>query len=418
MHRARIAATCFAFAFASSAAAQPILVADSGDSAWVMSASLIALVAVLVGAASFHAALARLRDAGPALMHAFAILCTVSLLWATIGYSLVFGDGTSWLGGIGNAGLANLAELRDGATISEPLFALFQLIPAFLASALILGFFAQRVRFGWVVGFTALWSLLVYVPVARWVWGGGWLAGLGTLDTAGGLVVHTTAGVAALVVALMLRSSVSDEPGPAQPVLVGAALLFVGSLALSGGAALAADTDAASAIVNTLLATSAAALIWISMQRLVDGTVSASGMAAGAVTGLATVAPAAAFIGPMGAILLGTMGGLAGCAAASFFRRALGGIDGCLVFAIHGVGGIVGSLAFPLFVLAGFGGPGYDEGASLSGQFVAQGTAVVVIVLWSAVVTPIVALMVSMVIPMRTGDADAHRVSRPSGSGR
>jgi ammonium transporter, Amt family len=181
------------------AQAQPVIIADSGDSAWILTASTLVLLMALPGLGLFYGGLVRARNVLSVLMHTVVITCIVSLIWAIAGYSLVFGNGSPWLGGLGNFGLRDLADLRDETTISEPLFALFQMTFAVIAPALVVGAVVERVRFGWVAVFTALWSLLVYVPIARWMWGGGWLAEQGALDFAGGIVVHTTAGIAAQV---------------------------------------------------------------------------------------------------------------------------------------------------------------------------------------------------------------------------
>ena len=389
----------------SAAMAQPVVIADSGDSAWVLTASALVLLMALPGLGLFYGGLVRARNILSVLMHCIVITCVVSLIWAIAGYSLTFGEGTTWLGGLGNLGLANLDSIREGTTISEPVFALFQMTFAAITPALVIGAFVERVRFGWVVAFTALWSLLVYVPVARWMWGGGWLAEQGALDFAGGIVVHTTAGVAALVVALLLgkRKSFAKPVLPHSPTLTmtGAGLLWVGWFGFNGGSSLAAGSDAASAIINTHLAASAAALVWILVEKIKIGKPTSVGLVTGAIGGLATITPAAGYIGPMGAILLGGIGSLACFTAVLLVKQSFKIDDSLDVFAVHGVGGILGSLIFPVFVLGGFGGPGFDDGISLAGQIAAQAVAVGVTILWTAAVTAIIALMVSMVIPMR-----------------
>lgn len=408
---ARIFNRLFAVAAVSlpvAAQAQPVIVADSGDSAWILTASALVLLMALPGLGLFYGGLVRARNVLSVLMHCVVITCIVSLIWAIAGYSLVFGEGSPWLGGLGNLGLRDLADLRDNTTISEPLFALFQMTFAAITPALVIGAFVERVRFGWVAGFTILWSLLVYFPIARWVWGGGWLAEQGALDFAGGIVVHTTAGVAALVIAILLgkRKSFAKPVPPHSPalVMVGAGLLWVGWFGFNGGSSLAAGADAANAILNTHLAASAAALVWILVEHFKIGKPTSVGLVTGAIAGLATVTPAAGYIGPMGAILLGTLGSLAAFVAVQFIKQRLKIDDSLDVFAVHGIGGMVGSLVFPLFVLPLFGGPDFDEGVTLGSQFVAQAIAVGVTVLWTAGVTAVAALMVAMVIPMRVNE--------------
>jgi ammonium transporter, Amt family len=392
-------------AWASAASAQPLVVADSGDSAWVLTASALVLLMALPGLGLFYGGLVRARNILSVLMHCIVMTCIVSLIWAIAGYSLTFGEGTTWLGGLGNLGLANLDDIREGTTISEPVFALFQMTFAAITPALIIGAFVERVRFGWVVGFTALWSLLVYVPIARWVWGGGWLAEQGALDFAGGIVVHTTAGIAALVVAVLLgkRKSFAKPVPPHSPALTmtGAGLLWVGWFGFNGGSSLAAGSDAASAILNTHLAASAAALVWILVERIKIGKPTSVGLVTGAIGGLATITPAAGYIGPMGAILLGSAGSLACFAAVQLVKQSFKIDDSLDVFAVHGIGGILGSLLFPLFVLPMFGGPGFDDGVTLVSQVTAQAIAVGTTILWTGGVTTVIALMVAMIIPMR-----------------
>ncbi len=411
MRALRLMATLLGITASSAAIAQPVVIADSGDSAWVLTASALVLLMALPGLGLFYGGLVRARNILSVLMHCIVITCIVSLIWAIAGYSLTFGEGTTWLGGLGNLGLANLDAIREGTTISEPVFALFQMTFAAITPALVTGAFVERVRFGWVVAFTALWSLLVYVPVARWMWGGGWLAEQGALDFAGGIVVHTTAGVAALVVALLLgkRKTFAKPVLPHSPALTmtGAGLLWVGWFGFNGGSSLAAGSDAASAIINTHLAASAAALVWILVEKIKIGKPTSVGLVTGAIGGLATITPAAGYIGPMGAILLGSIGSLACFAAVLLVKRSFKIDDSLDVFAVHGVGGIVGSLIFPVFVLGGFGGPGFDEGVSITSQFAAQAVAVGTTILWTAAVTAIIALMISMVIPMRV-DAEAE----------
>ena len=238
------------FASLSSAYAKTPAAVDTGDTAWILTASALVLMMTIPGLGLFYGGLVRMRNVLSVIMHSFVILCTVSLLWAVIGYSLVFGDGSAYLGGTTNSMLANLADVRAGLTIPESTFALFQMTFAIITPALVIGAFVERVRFGWVVAFSTLWTLLVYIPVARWVWGGGWLATqFGTLDFAGGIVVHTTAGIAALVVAMLLgarRGFNKSLLAPHSPALtmVGAGLLWVGWFGFNGGSALAAGAGA------------------------------------------------------------------------------------------------------------------------------------------------------------------------------
>ena len=395
------------------AVAQPIIVSDSGDTAWILTASALVLLMTLPGLALFYGGLVRVRNVLSVFMHCFAITAVVSLIWAACGYSLAFGEGDRWLGGFGNAMLGGLADLRVDTTLPESAFVLFQMTFAIITPALIIGAFVERIRFGWVVAFSALWTLLVYVPIARWVWGGGWLAELGTLDFAGGIVVHATAGVAALVVAKLLGERKGFNKTllpPHSPALTmtGAGLLWVGWFGFNGGSALGAGDDAATAILNTHLAACAAALVWAAIERIRVGKSTSIGIVTGAVAGLATITPAAGFVGPMGAMLLGLVGGIACFYTVQLIKQGFKIDDSLDVFAVHGVGGILGSLLFPLLILPALGGPGFEDGVTLARQLVAQGIGVGVAVVWSAVVTLIIGLAVSFLIGMRVDEEAEH----------
>ena len=398
---------------AAPAAAQPLIVSDSGDTAWVLMASALVLLMTIPGLALFYGGLVRARNVLSVVMHCFVIVCTVSLLWAIIGYSLVFGDGDQWLGGTGNAFLANLADLRAETTIPESAFALFQMMFAVITPALVIGAFVERIRFGWVVTFSLVWTLLVYVPVAHSVWGGGWLSSLGTMDFAGGIVVHTTAGIAALVVALMLGARKGFNKSllpPHSPTLtmVGAGLLWVGWYGFNGGSALSASDDAASAILNTHLAACAAALVWILLEQFKIGKPTSIGVVTGAVAGLATITPAAGYIGPMGAIILGLLGSTACFYTVQLVKQTLKIDDSLDVFAVHGVGGMLGSILFPLFILPALGGGGFEEGHGLASQLAAQSIGVAVVAAWTGLMTWLICFASSYVTPMRVTEETEH----------
>lgn len=410
----RAAAAALGLMTPSIAWAQAAPTADSGDTAWILTASALVLMMTIPGLGLFYGGLVRARNVLSVIMHSFVILCAVSLLWVVGGYSLVFGSGSPYVGNLEQAMLANMAELRQGLTVSETVFALFQMTFAIITPALVIGAFVERVRFGWVVAFSTLWTLLVYVPIARWVWGGGWLAtDYGTLDFAGGIVVHTTAGVAALIVAYMLGSRKGFNKSllaPHSPALtmVGAGLLWVGWFGFNGGSALAAGEGAAKAILNTHLAASTAALVWILIERIRIGKATSIGIVTGAIAGLATVTPAAGYVGPIGAIALGLIGSSL-CFAMVQIVKLKWQIDDSLdVFAVHGVGGIVGSLLMPVFFATSLGGVGFSEGVTLVGQLKAQAIGVWVTALWTAVMTIIAAWGVARIIPMRVDEEAEH----------
>lgn len=386
-------------------------VADTGDTAWILVSSAFVLMMAMPGLTLFYGGLVRARGFLAVLVQVGAIAAVASVLWVMVGYTLAFGDVSGgWLGA-GNAWmLLNLGNVRANTAIPESAFALFQMCFALITPALMVGAWVDRARFGWVVAFSALWSLLVYAPVAHWVWGGGWLASrFGTLDFAGGIVVHTTAGVSALVVAMLLGKR-SGFPKtlmlPHSPALTmaGAALLWVGWFGFNGGSALAANDDAASAIINTHLAACVAALVWIGIEKLSVGKATSVGFATGAIAGLATVTPAAGFIAPGSSMLFGVVAAAVCYPMIQLVKQRLEIDDSLDVFAVHGVGGMIGSLLLAVFISPSFGGTGFAEGMTLGRQVVAQVAGVGIVAIWSGIATVVCSLMVSMVIPMRVSE--------------
>jgi Amt family ammonium transporter len=388
---------------------------DSGDTAWVLTSSALVMLMTLPGLGLFYGGLVRAKNFLSVLVQCGAIAAVASLLWIVTGYTLAFGDVTSgWLGS-GNAWmLITLGEVRAGTTVPESAFALFQLAFAAITPALMAGAWVDRARFGWVVGFCALWGLVVYAPVAHWVWGGGWLATrLGTLDFAGGIVVHTTAGVSALVAALLLGRRDGFPKTlmlPHSPALTmaGAALLWVGWFGFNGGSALAAGDGAAAAIINTHAAACAAAMAWLAIERLSVGKPTSVGFATGAVAGLATVTPAAGYISPGAAVVFGLVAAGFCYPMIQLVKQRLTIDDSLDVFAVHGIGGISGSVLLAVFLSQDLGGNGYAEGMSMGSQLLAQLAGVGAVALWSAIGSAILAVMVSIVLPMRVGE-DAER---------
>ncbi|MCB2075118.1 MAG: ammonium transporter [Novosphingobium sp.] len=386
-------------------------VADSGDTAWILVSAALVLMMTMPGLSLFYGGLVRAKNFLAVLVQVGAIAGIASLLWIVAGYTIAFGDVTSgWLGA-GNAWmLITLGNVRDGLAVPESSFALFQMTFAAITPALMAGAWVDRARFGWVIGFCALWGLVVYAPVAHWVWGGGWLSsGFGTLDFAGGIVVHTTAGVSALLVAMLLgrRQGFPKTlmlPHSPSLTMAGAALLWVGWFGFNGGSALAANDDAASAIINTHAAASAAALVWLLIERIAVGKPTSVGFATGAIAGLATVTPAAGFISPGAAIVFGGIASVVCYGAIQLVKQKLQIDDSLDVFAVHGVGGITGSLLLAVFLSSSLGGTGYAEGMTMGSQFVAQLLGVGVTLVWSAVATAILAVMVSVIFPMRVSE--------------
>jgi Amt family ammonium transporter len=392
-----------------------MVAADTGDTAWLLTASALVLLMTLPGLGLFYGGLVRAKNFLSVLVQCGAIAAMASLLWIVTGYTLAFGEVTSgWLGS-GNAWmLINLAAVRSGTSVPESAFAMFQLCFAAITPALMAGAWVDRARFGWVVGFCALWSLVVYAPVAHWIWGGGWLAArLGTLDFAGGIVVHTTAGVSALVAALLIGKRDGFPrtlmlPHSPSLTMAGAGLLWVGWFGFNGGSALAAGDGAASAILNTHAAACAAAMAWLAIERVSVGKPTSVGFATGAVAGLATVTPAAGFISPGAAIVFGLAAAGLCYPMIQLIKQRLQIDDSLDVFAVHGVGGITGSILLAIFLSHSFGGNGYAEGMSMGSQLLAQLAGVGVVALWSGIVSAILAVMVSIVLPMRVSE-DAER---------
>jgi Amt family ammonium transporter len=387
---------------------------DTGDSAWILMSTALVLLMTLPGLGLFYGGLVRAKNFLSVLIQCGAIAAVASLLWIVVGYTLAFGDVTSgWLGSGRAWMLINLDAIRAGTTLSESSFALFQMGFAAITPALMAGAWVDRARFGWVVGFCALWSLVVYAPVAHWIWGGGWLsAGFGTLDFAGGIVVHTTAGVSALVAALLLgrRQGFPKTlmlPHSPSLTMIGAALLWVGWFGFNGGSALGANDDAASAIIATHAAACMAALTWLVIERVSVGKPTSVGFATGAIAGLATVTPAAGYISPGAAIVFGIVASCLCYPMIQVIKHRLKIDDSLDVFAVHGVGGIAGSILLAVFLSTDFGGVGYAEGMGMGSQLGAQLLGVGVVALWSGVVSAILAVMVSLVLPMRvSGDAE------------
>ena len=323
---------------------------NSGDTAWILTSSSLVLFMTLPGLALFYAGLVQSKNIVSVLCQHFGIACLMSIIWVVIGYSLAFSQGNSWF--VGNLSKIFL-ELEPGAkvgTIPENLFAMFQMTFCIITPALVIGSYVERIKFSVVLLFSAFWLLLVYCPVAFWVWGGGFLANMGVKDFAGGIVVHTTAGLAALVIALVLgkRRTFANNAitPPHSPVLtmIGASMLWVGWFGFNGGSALAADNTASMAILVTHIAASIGAFSWILIEWFRFGKPSLVGMATGMVAGLATITPASGFVGVQGAIVLGIAGGVLCYVAVDIIRIKLKIDDSLDVFAVHGVGGMLGTV--------------------------------------------------------------------------
>jgi ammonium transporter, Amt family len=385
---------------------------DTGSTAWILTASALVLFMTLPGLALFYGGLVHARNVLSVLMQCFTICCIASVLWAICGYSLVFDGDGALIGGLGKAFLAHLDGVRAATVLPESAFALFQMTFAVITPALIIGAFPERVAFPFVALFSALWLLLVYVPVAHWIWGGGWLAALGTLDFAGGIVVHTTAGVSALLLAVLVgrrRGFPSALTPPHSPgmTMTGAGMLWVGWFGFNGGSALAADASAANAILVTHLSAAAGAMAWTAAEWVKIRKPTSIGIVTGCVAGLATITPAAGYVAPGSALLIGTAGGLICFFVTLFIKQRLLIDDTLDVFAVHGVGGMLGSVLLALFALPALGGAGFGDGRTALGQLGVQLLAIAATALWSGLVTVGLTRMIGAFTPLRV-DVEAE----------
>ena len=382
---------------------------DPANTAWMITASVLVLFMTLPGLALFYAGLVRTKNVLSVLMQCFAITGVVTIAWVACGYSLTFGDGgahNAWIGSLDKAFLAGIDVKTVKGSIPETVFAMYQLTFAIITPALVVGAYAERVRFSGMLLFSALWLLIVYIPVAHWVWGDGWLQKMGLMDFAGGTVVHLNAGVAALVCALVLGRR-RGFPETAMPphnmtmVVTGAALLWVGWFGFNAGSALAADGAAGMAMLVTHIGAATGVLAWMVCEWLRYGKPSALGIVTGMVAGLGTITPASGFVGPIGALVIGAAAGVVCFFATSYMKRALKIDDSLDVFPVHGVGGLLGTLLTGIFVSASFGGIGYPDKVTMAEQLGVQVLGIVAIGAWSAVLTWVLLKLTDAVTGLR-----------------
>ena len=384
---------------------------NGANTAWILTSTALVLFMTLPGLALFYGGLVRAKNVLSVLMHCFAIACLASVLWLVAAYGLAFGQGggmNAWIGGFGKAFLAGVGTSAVVNGIPEVVFFMFQMTFAIITPALIVGAYPERMRFAPVLLISGLWLLLVYVPVCHWVWGGGWLAGMGVLDFAGGLVVHATAGVSALVIALLLgsrRGFPSELQPPHSPMLtmVGAAMLWVGWYGFNAGSALAANGNAGMAMVVTHTSAAAASLTWMAIEWIKFGKPSLVGIVTGMVAGLATITPASGFVGPVGSLVYGVLAGLICYFAVSYVKHSLKIDDSLDVFAVHGVGGILGILLVSVFADTAFGGLGLVQGMTIGKQLGVQAIGTVATVVWSVLLTFVIVKAVGAFVPLRAG---------------
>ena len=334
----------------------------AADTAWIIVATALVLFMTLPGLALFYGGLVRARNVLSVFMHCYAIACAMSVAWLAVGYSIAFGHGNALWGGLGKAFLSGVTTDSLSGTLPEVLFFAFQMTFAIITPALIVGAYVERVTFGFVLMFSTLWILLVYAPVVHWIWGGGLLSDggifgdTGARDFAGGIVVHETAGLAALVIAIMLGARKDKSKPPHNPgyVMIGAAMLWVGWFGFNGGSQLAADGGAAMALAVTHISAATASLTWALWEKIKYGKASLVGMVTGTIAGLASITPASGFVGPIEALVIGAVAGILCQEAVTLIRTKLSIDDTLDVFAVHGVGGIFGTLMLPAFAMMGF----------------------------------------------------------------
>jgi Amt family ammonium transporter len=384
---------------------------DSGDTAWILTATALVLLMTLPGLALFYAGLVQSKNIVSVLMHHFAIAALVSILWVVAGYSLAFSGNGAWVGDLANSFMSNITLDSASGTIPESVFAAFQMTFAIITPALIIGAYVERMKFAALLLFSAIWLLFVYAPVTHWVWGGGIMAEWGVLDFAGGIVVHATAGTAALVCALVVgkrRGFPTSVQPPHSPVLtmIGASMLWIGWFGFNGGSALGAGNSAGMALLVTHIAAATASLVWMFIEWFRFGRPSLVGIVTGMVAGLATVTPASGFIGVPGGLVLGLAGGVACYVAVDLIRVRLKVDDSLDVFAVHGVGGILGSLLVAYLALPAFGGLGLADGVTAGSQFMVQLSSVAITVLWTGTASYVILKVIGAVIGLRVDQQD------------
>jgi Amt family ammonium transporter len=363
---------------------------DTGNTAWVLTSTALVLFMTLPALALFYGGLVQSKNVLSVLMHCIAIACLASVLWFVAAYSLAFTEGNALVGGLSKAFLIGVARNSVTGNIPETVFIMFQMTFAIITPALIVGAFVERIKFSAVLVFSGLWLIVVYAPVAHWVWGGGWLMQRGVLDFAGGIVVHMTAGISALVIAWQLgpRPGYPDQVRPPHApwlVMVGASMLWVGWFGFNAGSALAAGEAAGMAMLVTHLSAAVGSLVWMVIEWLRFGKPSVVGLVTGTIAGLATITPASGYVGPAGGIFLGFAGGVLCYLSVDLVKRRFGIDDSLDVLAVHGVGGATGTLLAAFFASAALGGIGLAEGVTVASQFGVQLIGAVATLVWSAV---------------------------------
>ena len=392
---------------------------NGADTAWVLTSTALVLFMTIPGLSLFYAGLVRVKNVLSVLMQCFALTCLMSVVWFVAGYTIAFGsDGVEqgmWIGDFGNLFFAGISIDSVNGTIPASLFAIFQMTFAIITPALIVGAFAERMKFSAMLVFSTVWLLLVYAPICHWVWGGGWLGDMGLQDFAGGTVVHITAAVAALVAAMIMGprrgfGRVAMPPHNLTLTVAGAGMLWVGWFGFNAGSAVAADGSAAMAMLVTHLSAACGALAWMAMEWIRHGKPSVLGIVTGMVAGLGTITPASGSVGPAAAVVIGLTAGVVCYYATNYLKNKLKVDDSLDVFPVHGVGGILGTLLAGIFCstqLGIFSGNGFSEGiGSIGGQLTVQATGVITTIVYTAVVSFIILKLVDMTIGLRVTEEE------------
>ena len=382
---------------------------SAGDTGWMMTATALVLFMTLPGLSLFYAGLVSSRNVLSILMQCFSIACLASVLWVMFGYSLAFSDGGAgnpWIGGLSNLFMAEVNRDAMSGTIPETVFAMFQLTFVIITPALVIGGFAERMRFPAMLWFSALWITLVYLPICHWVWGGGWLSEMGVLDFAGGLVVHLTAGTAALTAAIILGPR-DGFPGRLMPPhnltlsVMGAGMLWVGWFGFNAGSAVAANGDAGMAMLVTHISAAVASLTWMVMEWIRFGKPKVLGIITGMVAGLGSITPASGFVGPLGAIVIGLAAGSLCFVVTNAIKQKFKIDDSLDVFAVHGIGGALGTILCGVFVAKTLGGIGLPLNMTLGSQLMVQSIGVLAVLGWTVAVTAVILKAVNFITPIR-----------------
>lgn len=390
---------------------------NQADTAWVLTSTALVLFMTIPGLSLFYAGLVRSKNVLSVLMQCFAITCLVSILWLAGVYSFIFADGGDMqklIGGASKVFLPGISVTSLKGSIPETVFFMFQMTFAIITPALIVGGFAERMKFSAMLCFSGLWLIVVYLPICHWMWGGGWLADLGAMDFAGGIVIHVNAGIAALVAALVLGKR-KGFPTTAMPphnmtmVVTGAGMLWVGWFGFNAGSALTADGRAGMAMLVTHIGAASGALTWMFIEWKRFNKPSVLGIVTGMVAGLGTITPASGFVGPFGALVIGITAGAVCFYATQYVKRSLKIDDSLDVFSVHGVGGVTGSLLTGVFAASGLGGLGLAEGVSIVDQVSVQALAIVVTMAWSALFSYLILKLVDKWIGLRvTSDEEVQ----------